>query len=150
MRVEFFAGGIARPKGSSRAFTAKNGKAHVAPASSKEKGWRSGVSNAAAAAMGHTAPLDGELGVYMAFYMRRPRSHFGSGKNANKLKKSAPGAPTSAPDLSKLVRSVEDALIGIVFVDDARIVAFNVKKSYTNETHPHVGVQVAVWTGAQP
>lgn len=145
MRVEFFAGGVARPKGSARAFTAASGKAHVAPASSKEKGWRAGVANAAVAAMAGRAPLDGPLTIDVVFYMPRPRSHYRTGKNFDQLRETAPVAPTSSPDASKLLRSIEDAMNGIVFTDDARLVTLLVSKRYCHEHQPHVGVKVAVW-----
>lgn len=45
---------------------------------------------------------------------------------------SARRVPSTVPDLSKLVRAVEDALAGIAYVDDAQIVTLNVGKEYGN------------------
>jgi crossover junction endodeoxyribonuclease RusA len=38
--------------------------------------------------------------------------------------------PSVKPDLSKLVRSTEDAMTGILYADDAQVVEFSVRKHY--------------------
>jgi hypothetical protein len=68
--------------------------------------------------------------VHAAFVFRRPRSHYGSGKNARKLKPSAPSAPPTAPDCDKLARAVGDAGTGVWWHDDAQIVGWQISKRY--------------------
>ena len=52
----------------------------------------------------------GPILLAVTFTFERPRSHFGSGRNADKIKPSAPAFPTGAPSLLKLVESLLDAL----------------------------------------
>lgn len=67
----------------------------------------------------------------VSFYFERPASHFGTGRNAGKLKPSAPPEPISRPDLSNLVKLVEDALNENAFKDDSRIVRTTAAKRFT-------------------
>lgn len=75
--------------------------------------WREAV-KLAAYARRPSAPLDGPLWVSMVFTMRRPASA------AKRVQ-----YPASQPDLSKLVRSTEDALTEAgVWSNDARVVEY--------------------------
>jgi Holliday junction resolvase RusA-like endonuclease len=77
-------------------------------------------------------PLDGPLMVTMRFSLPRPKSHYlklANGRMA--LKGSAPKYPTGRPDLSNLIKFVEDAWNGIVWHDDAQIVAINATMDWT-------------------
>ena len=40
--------------------------------------------------------------------------------------------PTTRPDLSKLVRAVEDALTGVIYADDAQVVSEYTEKHYAD------------------
>ncbi len=83
--------------------------------------WRGAI--AWAARQVYNGPLlTGAIKLTIQFYRPRPRSHFGSGKNSDKLKPSAPAHPITRPDNSKLVRAVEDALKGVVWKDDSQVV----------------------------
>jgi hypothetical protein len=46
----------------------------------------------------------------LVFVKPRPKAHYGTGRNAEVLKDSAPAAPGVKPDTGKLARAVEDAL----------------------------------------
>ncbi|MFC8463358.1 RusA family crossover junction endodeoxyribonuclease [Streptomyces sp. NPDC057250] len=89
----------------------------------------------------------------MVFAFDRPKGHFGTGRNAGKLRPSAPRRPHGVPDLSKLVRSTEDALkTAGIYQDDALIVAFGqVGKWFTTDhgTVPDVldspGCLIRLW-----
>lgn len=85
------------------------------------KAWRQDVRSAARSAYDGEL-LRGPLSVTLRFFRQRPKSHFGSGKNASVLKGSAPSHPTTKPDVLKLARAIEDALTGVVWEDDAQIV----------------------------
>lgn len=93
------------------------------------KPWRDDVKAAAEQAIkdlrNSVCPLDGPLVVRMVFTTRRPRSHYRTGRNAHLLRDSAPARPATIPDLSKLLRSTEDALTAAgVWADDARVVEY--------------------------
>ncbi|HEV2790411.1 MAG TPA: RusA family crossover junction endodeoxyribonuclease [Solirubrobacterales bacterium] len=73
---------------------------------------------------GFTMPdADRPLAVACTFYRQRARTRqYGSGRNERVLKETAPAWPISAPDATKLWRGFEDALTGVVWHDDARVV----------------------------
>jgi len=62
--------------------------------------------------------------------MPRPKYHFGTGRNAGKLKDNAVYWCETTPDALKLTRSTEDALTGIAWKDDKQVVDLHVKKIY--------------------
>ena len=73
------------------------------------------------------------------FLFSRPKSHFGTGKNANKLKQKAPEFVTSSAtgDIDKLCRSTLDGLSakagGTVIKDDSLVVSLKAIKKYAKE-----------------
>lgn len=135
--VSFFAAGTPATKGSARAFVV-NGRAIVTNAAgAKAKSWAAIVTDAARAAGG--AVVDGSMRVALVFYLQRPKSHY----RANGQIK--PGAPTHAatkPDGDKLERCTWDALTGVLFTDDARIVSWSGEKRYSNDGRTGVLVTV--------
>jgi Holliday junction resolvase RusA-like endonuclease len=68
--------------------------------------------------------LDGPLACSMVFTLPRPKGHWRTGRNAHLLRDAAPPRPAGVPDLSKLVRATEDALTGVLWTDDARVVEY--------------------------
>lgn len=76
-------------------------------------------------------PIGDPVDVSIDFRFRRPKSHFGSGRNADLLKDGVAAYPVSRNlgDLDKLVRSTLDALTAAaVFVDDSLVVRLDVWK----------------------
>lgn len=67
----------------------------------------------------------------LEFVMTRPGDHFGTGRNAGKVKPSAPKWPTAKNgDRTNLLKAVEDALTGIVWDDDSQVVSGPIDKMY--------------------
>jgi len=95
------------------------------------KSWRAAVTDAAVAE--GAQPLMGAVEMQVEFVFPRPRSHYGTGKNADKLKPSAPLLHSTRPDISKLLRSTEDALSNVAYQDDARIARTSAIKRYAAE-----------------
>lgn len=115
--------------------TTKNGMpiVNTAPSSKATKPWMNAVAEAAVHEWGprELYALDGPLFIRLDFYFPRPASHFGTGKNSAKLKDSSPLYPdASGADLDKLARSTIDALHGIVFTNDRRIVQLPLRRRY--------------------
>lgn len=102
-------------------------------ANPKSKAWMDSVRTAAMEAVGDGwEPLRAPLMLSVLFYFSRPKSHYGSGKNAAVVKASAPIAHSQTPDLSKLMRAVEDGMTGIVYADDRQIFCYqNTRKHWT-------------------
>jgi Holliday junction resolvase RusA-like endonuclease len=151
--ITFTVYGLPQTAGSKRAFIIKTKgggqRAIVTDANAKGKDWKGDVKQAAAAFVngGHTL-LQGPLRVSMVFFLPRPTSHYGSGKNASAVKSSSPRHPIGKPDVLKLARCVEDALTGVLWVDDAQITSEQLAKRYC-EFGQQPGCQVIVTADAE-
>ncbi len=88
--------------------------------------------------------LDEPLCMIVTFYRPRLSGHFGTGRNAGKVKASAPPFPATTPDVTKLVRAIEDAFTGVLWRDDSRVVTSINRKRW--DTHYHVRITVCQWT----
>ena len=130
--VSFTVLGTPAPQGSKRAFVGKSGRAHVIESShDRVKSWRQAVIDAVQPE--HRAfrftGLPVEVG--MIFHLKRPKSHFRTGRNAHLLRGDAPVYPSGTPDLSKLARATEDALSDAgVWADDAQVVRYSALAKY--------------------
>jgi Holliday junction resolvase RusA-like endonuclease len=130
--VQFVVYGEAATAGSKRGFyNAKARRVIITDDSAKSRPWKAQISDAAVEAMGEREPLNGPLELTLTFYIRRPKSHFGSGKKSQTLKESAPARPIVRPDVLKYARAVEDALSKICYGDDSQIVDEHLHKRYT-------------------
>lgn len=135
--------------------TKNGGRAPILKESSaKVKPWRQDVKAAALLVMdgGRVQPLDGPLAVSMIFTMReQPASKPTWWPAGERWSKSLRWRPASTPDLSKLARSTEDALTGVVWKDDARVVEYvRLAKHYagdgSTDVLPHgSGCVIRVW-----
>lgn len=127
---EFVVPGKPQPAGSKRAYAKKGGGVIVTDDNPRAKPFQNAVNAEAVATLDGEAPLEGALRLTVVFILARPKGHYGSGRNSDRLRPSAPPFPTTRPDASKLVRAVEDALTGALFRDDAQIVSQHVGKRY--------------------
>ena len=132
--VAFRVYGIPAPQGSKRAYV-RGGRAMLVESSAETlRPWRDSVTHAAVEAMGGALPLGGQkapLELRVTFYMPAPTS----------VKRARPSV---APDLSKLVRAVEDALTaGGVWDDDSRVVDLEAHEFYADAEHPP-GAEITV------
>lgn len=114
-----------------------NGRFSLVEKSKYLKAWREAVEAAARVASFGQPALDGPLWASMVFTLARPAAHFRTGVHADRLRDDAPEWPEDVPDLSKLVRATEDALVTAGAIrDDARIVRFaDVAKTYPGGPH---------------
>lgn len=135
MEIAFTVEGLPQTAGSKRAFALKrrdgslvkrpNGSPviNVTDDNPKSHGWKNDVAGAARAQVGRDFGLiDGPIVLSLCFYLPRPKSHFGSGRNSSILKPASPVQHLQKPDVLKLARAVEDALTGVVWRDDCLIV----------------------------
>jgi len=84
--------------------------------------------------------LNGPLAIDIKFYIRRPKVHYGTGKNLLKLKKSAPFWCLRKPDNDNIEKIIYDGLNAIAFVDDSQIVLNRTQKFWSNNHNPRVDV----------
>lgn len=128
--------GLPAPQGSKRHV----GKGIMVESSKNVKPWREAVKQAVLTACGiggeSSAAVPGIAGpveVSMTFTMPKPKS----------AKRGA--VPSSRPDLSKLVRSTEDALTDVgAWEDDARVVRCVAAKVFPGEGSDSLGAPGAV------
>ena len=125
------------PQGSKRHV----GGGRMIESSKKVKPWRKAVYAIGAAHAEHEPdwPLDGPLVADLVFTMPK-------GTSLPKWR----DWHDKVPDLSKLARSTEDALTGVVWADDARVTAYRrLEKRYVGsddpDTLPVPGAVIRVW-----
>ena len=139
-RYEFFIEGKSEPGGSKRAFPLPNGRFNIVDANPNVKSYRRDVADSARIAVGEPKLITA-LRMIFIFVRVRPKFHYGTGKNAGVLKDSAPRYPTTKPDSTKLTRSTEDALTGILWKDDPQVVDQIICKRYGEVPGVHVIVE---------
>ena len=100
--------------------------------SSKAVGpWREAVRAECQRVMNGDGPLAGPVHVTAMFGLPRPKGHYGTGRNAHVLKRSAPAWPSGKPDLDKLLRALLDGLTaGGAWADDAQVAQLAARKEY--------------------
>lgn len=126
--IQFEVIGRPAPQGSKKSI----GRNRFVETSKYLPAWRAAVTAAAKAAIPDGfEPFDCPVVLEMVFRIERPKNP--------KF-----GYPAVAPDASKLQRGVEDALTGVVWVDDSRIVRWSGREVYClPEEQP--GVKIAVY-----
>lgn len=134
--------GMPGPQGSKRfvGVSKRTGRGIMVESSAKVRPWREAVKLAALAARAGRAPIDGPVFARMVFTLPKPLS-------APKRRRTW---PDKKPDLSKLVRSTEDALSDAgVWRDDSRVVEYErVAKVYPGEDVDALdapGARIEVW-----
>lgn len=120
--------GIPRPQGSKNVHHGEN-HSWVSEANPNLRPWRDSVcwyARQQLQAVGQS-PFAGPVRLEVTFTFSRLKSHYG----ARGLKPSAPRYKATAPDLSKLVRGVEDALTEAgIWRNDAPVVSLNAVKVF--------------------
>lgn len=123
-RIEFWCSSIPQPQGSSRAMVI-GGRARVFSDNPKLKGFRKEVAQAAAIAIAEAqmaAPAFGKhtaVRLTVEFVVAPP-------KTLPKTRR----YPVVRPDLDKLLRSIGDALTGVMYHDDSQVVTILAQKRY--------------------
>ena len=81
------------------------------------------------------------VSITCSFYMRRPKSHYGTGKNSEILKQNAPYYCTKKKDIDNLDKHVFDCLNGLCFKDDKQIVESHSKKIYSENPRTEIRIR---------
>jgi Holliday junction resolvase RusA-like endonuclease len=92
-------------------------------------------------------PLKTPIKTTMVFYMQRPKSHYGTGKNSNILKKSAPLSHTSKPDIDNLQKMVYDCLNRVAWVDDSCVCEVVSRKEYSDTPRTEITISEVIENG---
>ena len=123
--IEIVVRGIPAPQGSKRHV----GGGRMIEMSKAVGPWRDAIRGETQRAV--RAPMAGPVRVRVWFWLKRPVSHYRTGKNAHLLKDAAPIAPAGTPDLDKLARAVLDGLTaGGAWQDDGQVTELVARKLY--------------------
>lgn len=151
LRLSFEVSGTPIPQGSKRAWISSTTKQVVMreDAGTRHSTWRNEVTGQARQAMADIGrfgePFREPISCTLTFQFHRPQFHYGTGRNAETIKPSAPVYPTKPPDLDKLTRAIWDSLTSVVWVDDAQVVAATIRKQWVQRWQPE-GVLLLVGT----
>jgi Holliday junction resolvase RusA-like endonuclease len=150
--------GTPRPQGSVQAFAAQShgtytGKIGLRSDSKGLPTWREAIrheSQECAALSAYSAepcPMTEPVMIAVTFFIDRPKAHYGTGRNAGKVKASAPQWPVdgrAAYDIDKLCRAVLDGLTeGGILDSDRRCVSLSAVKLYAHDLQP-AGAEITV------
>lgn len=142
--LSFCVWGHPEPAGSKRAFPKRGGSGFVVVDDNPKSGaWKRkvGVTGKEVQRLTGYPMLTGAVAIKVTFRRVRPGSHFTSKGN---LRPTAEEWPITRPDTTKLLRGVEDALTGVLWDDDARIVRQIVEKEWALDGRTE-GVEITVW-----
>ncbi len=131
MTFEFFVHGIPRPKGSLRMVPVGGGRVRLTSDNRRLKDWHACVEGEiVAAGLNRVGALEGPVRVHLAFYLPKPKR---------------PKSPKhiTKPDIDKIARATLDPMTGLLFGDDAQVMALYVTKEYeTADIGPGARVRV--------
>ena len=124
--IHFIVTGKPMPQGS-KVLQSVGGKTWLREANSEVYAWRDRIRSAARLAMkaseiGDGVVFDTAVAVQITFWFKRPKT---VSKNR--------AYPNVKPDIDKLSRAVLDALTGVVYSDDGRVVDLMARKAYAHE-----------------
>jgi Holliday junction resolvase RusA-like endonuclease len=85
-------------------------------------------------------PLMGAIELIVVFYIKRPKSHFRTGKYKNLLKENAPDYHTKRPDIDNYIKFVMDSLNGLFWGDDSQVAFIHASKMYSREPRTEITI----------
>lgn len=138
--ITFTVYGDAAPGGSKTPGRSKNGKLFVRDSNPRAAAWKQQIAEVAGTLMQDRELFEGPLLLHLTFYRKRAKWHY----NKKGVIPNAPKYPVVKPDLTKLIRPLEDALTGVVYKDDNQIVEQVARKRWADE--PRVDVRIGVLT----
>jgi Holliday junction resolvase RusA-like endonuclease len=94
------------PQGSMKAYNSRV----IANNHDELMSWRQDVALTAFRHKPENWDINKPVSLRCEFVFPRPKSHYGTGKNSDKLKDSAPTHHITTPDLDKLIRSIGDSI----------------------------------------
>lgn len=106
--------------------------------------WRDAVRTETQRVMQDLFAFTGAVTIDIMFYLKRPKGHYRTGKNAHLMRDTAPWRPCSTPDLDKLARAVLDGLTeGGAWKDDGQVATLLAGKYYADEHAPGCVIRIS-------
>lgn len=119
----------------------KTGRAHVAERNSEKLRSFQNELRESMRECAPDSPVLGPVSIDLAMVMKRPKAHFGTGRNAGILRADAPKVCITKPDVDKVLRAVADCGTSIWWRDDSQVCAGSFTKRYAAEgEEPHVSI----------
>lgn len=118
------------PTGQMRPRRAKNGRMFKDPNQKRRESILLSYIIAAVKPENGYRPAIGPVELNVLTVMRRPKSHYGTGRNSGKLKTSAPYFCETTPDFDNLFKQICDCMNRLVFHDDRQVVKASIVKRY--------------------
>ena len=88
-------------------------------------------------------PLKGDIYLKVVFYLKRPKSHFRTGKYSHLLKDAYKDMVYHSfkPDLDNLVKLIADIIQPQMIIDDSQICMLQAEKMYSTNPRTEVVIQ---------
>lgn len=132
--LSFWVPGIPAPGGSKKTIRSrKTAAVSVIDDAKGNAAWRRAVRAVARENMKGRLIQHGPLVLVATFYLPRPDSHYVGDRRERGLRPDAPASHITKPDALKLMRSTEDAMTKVVWVDDSQVVRQVAAKYYFDE-----------------
>jgi Holliday junction resolvase RusA-like endonuclease len=127
----------ADPVGKQRARYARRGNFVQTYTPDKTRNYEALLKDAAIEAMGSSEPLETPVSLYLYIRVPIPKSF-----SKKKVQECLNGSeqPMKKPDSSNVLKSVEDAMNGVVYMDDCQIINHHITRVYS----PLSGVDICV------
>jgi Holliday junction resolvase RusA-like endonuclease len=136
--IEFTVYGAPVPQGSKRILHGNL----IEMGGARLRSFRQDIHVGALQEMQGASPFVEPVEVRIMFSIPRPKSHYGTGRNASRRKEGLPVAPAKTPDIDKLGRAVLDGLTGAAFRDDAQVVGLTLSKLWADHSDAATTVSV--------
>ena len=81
---------------------------------------------------------DTPISITCSFYMERPKSHYGTGKNSGILKQNSPRICIKKKDLDNMEKFVFDCLNGLAWKDDKQVAESHARKLYSEKPRTEI------------
>lgn len=96
--------------------------------------------------------IEGPVVLEAALLFQRPASHYGSGKNSDRIKPSAPAFHVQKPDADNVVKAIKDACTRAgAWRDDAQVHRMVVEKRWCDADElPGCVIHIETSTGPEP
>ena len=125
------------PVGKQRARYARRGNFVQTYTPDKTRNYETLLKEAAIEAMGSSEPLETPVSLYLYIRVPIPKSY-----SKKKVEACLNGSeqPMKKPDSSNVLKSVEDAMNGVVYVDDCQIINHHITRVYSTQS----GVDICI------
>ena len=84
---------------------------------------------------------EGSVYMFITFYMKRPKSHYRTGKFSHMLKSDEEINHTKKPDIDNLCKYLFDCCSKVLFKDDSQICSLTALKMYSDNPRTEFTIQ---------